>query len=65
MFNAASASASFLTRTVHYYDLLHHRHVCGSQKSLTPSCPLVDVLSNVLANVKDVWKDVGGDGYII
>ena len=44
----------------HYQYLLHSRHVC-----LTLCCPLVDVLVNIHANVKDAWKCVSSDSNII
>ncbi|XP_056152307.1 sterile alpha motif domain-containing protein 5-like [Lampris incognitus] len=35
-----------------------------TKKPLTLSCPLVDVLLNTHANVKDAWKCTGNGGYV-
>ena len=38
--------------------------LCCYQKLLTLDCPLVNVLINIRANVKDAWEYVGSDSYI-
>ena len=39
--------------------------VCWCHKRLTLRCPLVDVLVNIHANVKEAWKYVSSDGNIV